>query len=230
MPAGPLHQVSADRGAEQRSGDRSHGEESAGHSVLLFRIAREQHALRSRDDRPAAQPLQDAEADERGQVPGQPAERARCREDEDRGRVVASEAEAPQQPSRNRDDGDVRHRIRGRDPGDLIERGPEVGADVVQRDVHDGDVQERHQAGDHRARGDEWLAPAQDGGLRAHQSLVRTMTSALMPGRSSTPAEPSRRMSTGMRWTTFTKFPVALSGGSRANRAPVAPAMLSTWP
>src|SRR5207245_1109130 len=99
MPAGPLHQVSADRGAEQRSGDRSHGEEGAGHSVLLFRIAREEHALRSRDGRPATQTLEDAEADERGQVPGQAAERACCREDEDRGRVIAPEAEAPQQPS-----------------------------------------------------------------------------------------------------------------------------------
>src|SRR5256886_2134910 len=62
MPTGPLHQVSADGGAEQRSGDRSDGEESAGHSVLLFRIAREEHALRSRDDRPATQTLEDAEA------------------------------------------------------------------------------------------------------------------------------------------------------------------------
>src|SRR5205814_3299715 len=119
---------------------------------------------------------------------------------------------------------------RGRDPRDLVERPPEVGADVVQRDVHDGDVQERHQPRQHRARGDEPLAPAEDGSLGAHHSLIRTVTSALIPGRSATPGGPSRRMSTGMRCTTFTKFPVALSGGRSAKRAPVPLATLSTWP
>src|SRR6267142_3471316 len=112
----------------------------------------------------------------------------------------------------------------------MVERRPEVGADIVQRDVHDGDVQERHQTRDHRARGDQRLAPAKDGRLGAHHSLIRTLTSALIPGRRSTPGGPSRRMSTGMRCTTFTKFPVALSGGSRAKRAPVPPATRSTWP
>ena len=35
---------------------------------------------------------------------------------------------------------------------------------------------------------------------------------------------------TGTRCTTFTKLPLAFSGGSRLNRAPVAAAMLSTVP
>ena len=35
-------------------------------------------------------------------------------------------------------------------------------------------------------------------------------------------------MRTGIRCTTFTKLPVAFSGGSRLNFAPLAPAMLST--
>ena len=35
---------------------------------------------------------------------------------------------------------------------------------------------------------------------------------------------------TGTRWTTLVKLPVALSGGSRANRAPVAAASDSTRP
>ena len=53
-----------------------------------------------------------------------------------------------------------------------------------------------------------------------------------MPGRSrcsgSWPA--SSTIFTGTRCTTLTKLPVAFSGGSRLNRAPVAAAMLSTLP
>src|ERR1700694_4653801 len=101
-----------------------HGEESAGHAVLLLRVAREEHALRGGDDGSAAQPLEDAETDERGQVPRQAAERTGGGEDQDRDGVIALEAEALQQPSRHRDDGDVRHCIRGRHPRDLIERRP----------------------------------------------------------------------------------------------------------
>jgi hypothetical protein len=41
---------------------------------------------------------------------------------------------------------------------------------------------------------------------------------------------PSKRIRTGFRCTTFTKLPVAFSGGSRLVRAPVAPGMFSTYP
>ena len=58
--------------------------------------------------------------------------------------------------------------------------------------------------------------------------LVRTVTVALIPGRSGTSGAWSSRMSTGTRCTTFTKFPLALSGGRRAKRAPDAPARLDS--
>src|ERR1051325_936965 len=62
--------------------------------------------------------------------------------------------------------------------------------------------------------------------------FVTTVALTLMPGRSGCAASngPSTRMRTGIRCTTFVKFPVALSGGSSEKRAPVAGLRLSTWP
>ena len=78
------------------------------------------------------------------------------------------------------------------------------------------------------------LLPREDRRLRRRPLIsvaaCRTVTSALMPGRSSSPDASSSRTSTGTRCTTLMKLPDALSGGSSENRAPVPPAMLSTWP
>ena len=61
---------------------------------------------------------------------------------------------------------------------------------------------------------------------------VSTETSADRPGRSSPDSGLSvgTAMRTGMRWTTLVKLPVAFSGGSRLNWAPLAGAKLSTVP
>ncbi len=52
------------------------------------------------------------------------------------------------------------------------------------------------------------------------------------PGRSrpSSDASPSSRIRTGTRCTILVKLPVAFSGGSTLNCAPVAGARLATWP
>src|SRR5262249_25319226 len=63
------------------------------------------------------------------------------------------------------------------------------------------------------------------------QSLTCTVTTADCPARSTMPVgTPSSAIRTGMRWATFTKLPVALSGGKREKRAPVPPERLSTLP
>src|SRR2546426_5600128 len=57
------------------------------------------------------------------------------------------------------------------------------------------------------------------------------VTFTLIPGRNGWAGSTlTGRMRTGTRCTTLVKFPVALSGGSSENRAPVAGEMLSTWP
>src|SRR5262249_9622242 len=63
----------------------------------------------------------------------------------------------------------------------------------------------------------------------ARVSIVATTD---MPGRNNVAnsGSGSRTIFTGMRWTTFVKLPVALSGGNSENCAPEAGDQLSTWP
>lgn len=64
------------------------------------------------------------------------------------------------------------------------------------------------------------------------QSRVVTVAITDMPGRRANCAEAgmSRRILTGMRCTTFTKLPVAFSGGKRLKTDPVPGLRLSTVP
>ena len=157
VPVEPLDQVAADGRAEQRAGDGAEAEQGGGHAVLFARVAREQDGLRGGDDGAAAEALQRAEKHERGQVPGAAAQRAGDREEHDRAGEVAAIAEAALEPAGHRDDDDVRHHVAGRDPADLIDRRAEAGADVVQRDVDDRDVDQRHQRRHHHHEGDGLL-------------------------------------------------------------------------
>ena len=61
---------------------------------------------------------------------------------------------------------------------------------------------------------------------------MSTLTVTERPGRSTlaSGASAGNAMRTGTRWTILVKLPVALSGGSRLNCAPVAGAKLSTVP
>src|SRR5262249_32191739 len=59
-----------------------------------------------------------------------------------------------------------------------------------------------------------------------HRTRTRGMTD--MPGPRCTSGASSKTIFTGTRWTTFTKLPVAFSGGSRLNAAPLPAWMLST--
>src|SRR5436190_1676716 len=60
--------------------------------------------------------------------------------------------------------------------------------------------------------------------------FVRTVTSALDPAGTRSAAGPFHEMRTGIRCTTFTKLPLALSGGNIEKLAPVPPERDSTFP
>src|SRR5262249_45427436 len=84
-------------------------------------------------------------------------------------------------------------------------------------------------------RNSDWgIARCCNGGRGHHQfhyCRVRTVTTAEMPGRSfEVRVASSSAILTGTRCTTFVKFPVALSGGSKANCEPLAGAISSTLP
>ena len=67
-------------------------------------------------------------------------------------------------------------------------------------------------------------------GILPHAYLKITVGSTDMPGRSrcSGSSPLSKLMRTGTRCTTFTKLPVAFSGGNKLKRAPVAPPKVNT--
>src|SRR5439155_21219699 len=111
---------------------------------------------------------------------------------------------------------------------------------VGDRHVHDARVQElEHGRERHRDRDDVLVLVAIGVGVDAERRqrsgghyLVVIVTTTLMPGRSGCVASfcASGRIRTGMRCTTLVKLPVALSGGSSENFAPVAGDRLSTCP
>src|SRR5207249_11167961 len=138
----------------------------------------------------------------------------------------------------DRQDDHVRHDVARGHPGDLVQRGAQIPHHVGDRHVHDARVQElEHGRERHRDRDDVLVLVAigvdaerrQGGG--SHY-LVVIVTTTLIPGRNGW-AESffvSGRIRTGTRCTTLVKLPVALSGGSSENLAPVAGDRLSTCP
>src|SRR4030095_10664850 len=97
----------------------------------------------------------------------------------------------------------------------LVDRRRQAARDVRQRHVDDGGVEHFHEGREHDGDRDHpWI----DG-----FHCVYTVGTTDMPGRSmcSGSCPSSSTIFTGTRCTTFTKLPVALSGGRRLNRAPV---------
>src|ERR1022692_271304 len=105
-----------------------------------------------------------------------------------------------------------------------------------QRHVSHAGVQHFHESSQHHREGDNPRINRDSCivVVRWHGNSgqrVMMVASTFMPGRSTTSdGNESKTILTGMRSTTLTKFPVAFSGGSRLIRAPVPPAMESTFP
>jgi hypothetical protein len=101
----------------------------------------------------AADPLQDAEDDERLDVPREAAQERPEREEHERRHVDASCTEAVGGPARDGQHGGDGEQVAGHHPLDLVERGGEVLGERLQRDVDDRRVEHRHdRAEDHDDR------------------------------------------------------------------------------
>src|SRR5213594_543865 len=128
------------------------------------------------------------------------------------------------------------------DPRHLLDARRERALHVWQGHVRHARVEDLHHGHEHDRDGDQPLpcggqggcwsgvheCATRVGGLRqvppgcVHRTRIVTMTD--IPARSvcGLPnSRESRRIFTGTRWTTLTQFPVAFSGGSSENRAPV---------
>src|SRR5262249_49521537 len=124
------------------------------------------------------------------------------------------------EPGRDREHDRVRHEVAGQDPRRLVLARRQAPGDVRDRDVGHARVEELHER---RERDGDRDQPGRM--LRTPLGRVhRTSTSGStdMPGASTIPSGSSSNTSfTGTRCTTFTKLPVAFSGGSRLKRTPV---------
>src|SRR5690606_37194303 len=126
--------------------------------------------------------------------------------------------------------------IGGGDPGAFAQGGRQGPLNILQGGVGDLDVEDGHEGANEAPHdGDPvatWNGFHQLAATRAAGSRVSTITSVERPG-SSLPARApgsGMRILTGTRCTILVKFPVAFSGGNRANLAPVAGARLSMIP
>jgi hypothetical protein len=124
-------------------------------------------------------------------------------------------------------------------PRDFIWTRRQTAANVRQRGRDNLDIQQRnekshaHHAEGKNLRGHRKLADWRPRfcGDRIHEpALPLTFAVTDRPGRNCPCVAPSSSstMRTATRWTIFVKFPVAFSGGSTLNCAPVAGAMLMT--
>src|SRR5204863_9358536 len=126
------------------------------------------------------------------------------------------------------------------DPRDLAHARTERSHHVRHRDVHDARVDDAHDHAEHHDGGDgprvRRLVPGctRIEGHGAHGVAPATCGSGAPPlictvadKPAGTDVSPSSRIRTGTRCTTLMKFPVALSGGSSENTAPVPGEMLS---
>ena len=140
-------------------GPDHHAEAEQRHRRTRFfgRKRLEQHRLRHRHQRAAADALNDAPEDERAERVRRAAEKARRREEDDRADEVALAPEEGAEPAGERDDDDAREDVAGGHPRDLVEVGAEVAHHVGQRDVDDRAVDDLHERREHDREGDEVL-------------------------------------------------------------------------
>ena len=225
--------------------------------ALLAGEQQERGGEHRRDHRAADEALRGAEHHHLAQAGCAGAGEREQREAECAGDEQHAGRQQARQPARQRDHDDLGDQVAGLHPGCFVRAGGEARLDVGDRGGDDLDVQDRHEHPDHHrheadplraSRGDPaavgaplmamtWSSVAAAAPNRPSRcaSGPRVSTSAVTdrPARSQPACAASAGSSTsltGTRCTTLVKLPVAFSGGSRLNSAPVAGARLSTRP
>src|SRR5689334_4739642 len=231
----------AERGTECRADHNADAKTRHAGACFLRRERLIQRRLRGREQRAAADSLDHAPENERQQGMRRAAEERGDRKKRDRSGEIALSAEIGGEPPRHRDDDNVGNDVGSRYPRDLVERRAEVPHHVRDGDVDDRGIDQlQHRRHCYRGGDDVFVRVLILDGARDRRRAqyggthrdVSTWTSTDKPGRSGRlpPHGLVTAILTGTRCTTLVKFPVALSGGSSANLAPVAPLTLSTLP
>ena len=150
-----------DRAEQHRDADDAH---HAADAAGAGGAGEDRHA--ERHQHAAAEPLEDAEADQRLRRPGDAREQRAGQEEGDREQVQALGAEAVGGPAGERDHGRQRERVAGDDPLDRREGGVEVTRQRGDRDVDDRGVEDRHHGAEHHDGGDGQEPAVERGSLR----------------------------------------------------------------
>ena len=129
----------------EHGGDRDDAHDAA-HALGPGHVGH--HELADRQDHAAADALDDAEDDELGRRPGQPAQHRPRSEEHERQQVDLLGAEAPRGPAGDRDHRRQRQHVAGHDPLDLRDRAVQLAPQRRQRDVDDRGVEDRHDRAD----------------------------------------------------------------------------------
>ncbi len=139
--------VAAEGGPERGADHDADAEDRHRGAVLAGREHFVEHRLRGREQRAAAQALDDAPGHQLGERVGVAAEERGDGEQRDRAGEVAAAPEERGQPAGDRQHDDVGDDVAGRDPGDLVERGAQVPHHVGDRHVDDAGVDQLHDRG-----------------------------------------------------------------------------------
>ncbi len=228
----PATQGRADGGGE---GGAQAEQRHAGGSLLQGQQSHDEREGHG-DQRPSGEALQRTEDDHAGEVPAERAEHGGDDEGPRGPQQVAPHAQPPAQPAAQGNGDHLRHQVGGGDPGTLAQGGRQGPLNVFQRGIGDLDVEDGHEGTDKAPHDREpvaaWNGFHQLAATRGSGVRVSTMTSVERPGRSLPAKGPGSgmRILTGTRCTILVKLPVAFSGGSSANLAPVAGARLSMIP
>ena len=154
-PGVVVGEPSAEGRPEGRPEDDAETVDAHGRCLFFHGERLSQHRLRQGYEGTAADALENAEDDHRRQVPGDPAEHGRAREDRDGKKVKPFAPEPGAQERDNGHDDDAGEDVARRDPGDLLDRGAEGAAHVGQGHVHYAYVESGHEGPRHHRDRDE---------------------------------------------------------------------------
>jgi hypothetical protein len=234
LPAEVLHVEAHERHADVvREGQSEGVGREAGNPPPHRQIVKDDHDRR-RDEDAQQQSMNEVQGQEQLVIANEGNDDRRDGIDQGRPNEHTAHAKCRGEQGNCRGDENLRRGRRRAQPGPLVEGQPEGASEIRQAYREQPRVEARDEGTEqHCADGRQWIVGrAADGdgaaadGFGRHASLpvawMRVTTD--IPGRScSTNGWPgSNSIRTGMRCTTLVKFPVALSGGSRAKVDPLA--------
>ncbi len=155
VPGDIVGQPAAERRPDHRRDHHGDAEQREGLAALFRREGSRQDRLRDRHHAAAAEALQDAEQQQRLQIPGKSAQHRAHGEQRQADQEEALAAEQPGEEAAGRQGDGVGDQIGGHHPGRLVLADPHAAGDVGQRHVGDGGVEHLHEGGERDHDGDQ---------------------------------------------------------------------------